>query len=227
MAGKLIIIEAGDGSGKATQAEKLVARLKAEQQQARKVSFPDYESPSSALIKMYLNGEFGSTPGDVNPYVASTFYAVDRYASYKKNWQSFYLQGGIVVADRYATSNMVHQAAKITHAQERDEFLRWLWDLEFNRFKLPEPDAVIFLNMPPEVAFNLLQKRDNKATGREEKDIHEKSDDFLLNSYKNACRLAAEYGWHSVDCVREGGLRSVQEIHEEVYALVQGTIQRQ
>ncbi len=225
MRGKLIIIEAGDGSGKATQVEKLITRLKAENHKALKVTFPDYQSASSALIKMYLHGEFGSNPGDVNPYVASTFYAVDRFASYKKEWEGFYLQGGIVVADRYTTSNMVHQGAKISDDGERDKFLRWLWDLEFEKFKLPEPDAVIFLNMPPELALRLLRQRDNKTTGREEKDIHEKDPGFLLDSYRNSCRLALKYGWHAVDCSREGTLKDVAEIHEEVYALVKRAIQ--
>ncbi len=221
MRGKLIIIEAGDGSGKATQAKKLADRLKAEGFTAMKISFPDYQSQASALIKMYLQGEFGSSPGDVNPYVASTFYAVDRYASYKKRWGDFYREGGIVVADRYTTSNMVHQAAKIPHAGERDKFLRWLWDLEFTRFQLPRPDAVIFLNMPPEVALNLLRGRE---TGREGRDIHEEHEEFLISSYQNACRLAAAYGWHTIDCCREGSLREVSDIHQEIYAFVRSLL---
>lgn len=220
MTGKLIIIEAGDGSGKATQAEKLAARLQDEGFRTLKITFPNYQSDSSALIKMYLHGEFGSTPQDVNPYVASTFYAVDRFASYKKEWEGFYREGGIVVADRYSTSNMVHQAAKIKDPAERERFLNWLWDLEFVKFQLPEPDAVIFLNMPPEKARVLLQKRDNKKTGREERDIHEEDAGFLLDSYLNACLLAKKYGWLPVDCSRGDSLKSVLQIHEEVYALV-------
>ena len=224
MTGKLIIIEAGDGSGKATQAEKLVTRLQDEGFRTLKITFPNYQSDSSALIKMYLHGEFGSAPHDVNPYVASTFYAVDRFASYKKEWEGFYREGGIVVADRYSTSNMVHQAAKIKDPAERKRFLNWLWDLEFVKFQLPEPDAVIFLNMPPEKARVLLQKRDNKKTGREVRDIHERDDGFLLDSYQNACLLAKEYGWLSVDCSRGDSLKSVLQIHEEVYALVRKLI---
>lgn len=224
MTGKLIIIEAGDGSGKATQAEKLVTRLQGEGFRALKITFPNYQSASSALIKMYLHGEFGSDPHDVNPYVASTFYAVDRFASYKKDWEGFYLQGGIVVADRYTTSNMVHQAAKITDSKERSRFLCWLWDLEFIKFQLPEPDAVIFLNMLPEKARDLLKKRDNKRTGREERDIHEKDAGFLVDSYRNSCLLAKEYGWLTVDCSRGESLKTVAEIHEEVYALVRKVI---
>ena len=149
MNGKLIIIEAGDGSGKATQTEKLYSRLVGEGINVRKVTFPDYESNSSALIKMYLNGEFGSSPDSVNPYAASSFYAVDRYASYKQNWEDFYKQGGIIIADRYTPSHMVHQAVKILGQSEKEAFLDWLWDLEFEKFGLPIPDVVIFLDMPP------------------------------------------------------------------------------
>lgn len=222
MKGKLFIIEAGDGSGKATQAQRLADRLKDRGFKAAKISFPNYESPSSALIKMYLQGEFGSSPEDVNPYAASAFYAVDRYASYKKDWGDFYRQGGILVADRYTTSNMVHQAAKISRPAERVAFLDWLFDLEFVKFQLPRPDAVIFLHMPPEVSFRLLRDRDSKTPNREKRDIHEEHEEFLESSYRNACRLAAEYGWHTVDCCREGALRTVEDIHQEIYELVQG-----
>ena len=225
MKGKLFIIEAGDGSGKATQAEKLTSRLTAEGFRAMKVSFPNYQSQSSALIRMYLKGEFGSSPEDVNPYVASTFYAVDRYASFRQEWEAFYRGGGIVVADRYTTSNMVHQAAKIPCAAERDRFLHWLWDLEFEKFQLPVPDAVIFLHMPPQVAFDLLLKRDNATTGREARDIHEEHREFLKASYENACRLASAYGWLTVECCRQGELRPVQDIHGEIYSLVRKLIE--
>jgi len=221
MGGKLIIIEAGDGSGKATQARMLTDRLKARGYRALQVSFPNYQSPASALIKMYLQGDFGQNPEDVNAYAASTFYAVDRYASYRQDWGDFYRRGGVVVADRYTTSNMVHQAAKIAGAAERDKFLDWLLDLEFVRFELPRPDAVIFLNMPPEVALELLQGRDNRTTGRAERDIHEEDGAFLASSYRNACLLAKRYGWHTVDCCRAGLLRPVPDIHQEIYALVE------
>ncbi len=129
--GKLIVIEGSDGSGKATQTKKLYDKLVKENKNVKKVEFPNYESESSALIKMYLNGEFGKEPDSVNPYVSSTFYAVDRFASYKKDWEEFYLKGGIIIADRYTTSNMIHQAAKIKDVQAKDNFLNWLWDFEF------------------------------------------------------------------------------------------------
>lgn len=217
MRGKLIIFEAGDGSGKATQAEKLYARLKADKYRVRKISFPNYKSDAAALIKMYLRGDFGANPAAVNPYAASVFYAVDRYASYKLDWEADYLDGAVIIADRYTTSNMVHQTAKIAGEEEKKEFLRWLWDLEFVKLSLPVPDAVIFLNMPPEQSFCIMEGRVNKFTGKAEKDIHEKDLAYLRESYKKACEFAREYGWLEVDCMGETGLRSVEDIHEEIY----------
>src|SRR3712207_976331 len=172
--GKLIVLEACDGSGKATQTKKLYDRLLLEHKNVLKVEYPDYNSNSSALIKMYLNGEFGDKPDDVNAYAASTFYAVDRYASFKKNWKDFYDKGGIILADRYTTSNMVHQAAKIHDEEEKNKFLTWLWELEFKLMGLPVPDAVIFLDVPPEYGKKLMLNRKNKFTGKDDKDIHEK-----------------------------------------------------
>jgi len=222
--GKLICIEAGDGSGKETQSKKLYQRLKEDHDRVMEVEFPNYASESSALIKMYLRGEFGSRPGDVSPYVASTFYAVDRYASYRKEWEQFYKGGGIVLADRYTTSNMVHQASKIAEEPEREKFLEWLRDFEFRLFGLPEPDCVLFLDMPAEYAARLIENRKNKFTGKAEKDIHEKDPVYLERSYRTSLWLAEKYDWHRISCVKEGNVRSVEDIHNEIYGIVRGYI---
>ena len=139
--GKLIIIEAGDGSGKATQTKKLYERLLAEGRKVHKVEFPDYEADGSMLVRMYLRGDFGGHAEDVNAYAASTFFAADRYASYRMKWQQYYEAGDIILADRYTTSNMVHQAVKLTDPEEREKFLAWLWDYEFNKLGLPVPEV--------------------------------------------------------------------------------------
>lgn len=220
MTGKLIIIEAVDGSGKATQAGKLYGRLQGEGYRVRLVEYPDYKGESSALVRMYLRGDFGKKPGDVNPYAASIFYTVDRYASYKKAWERFYQSGGIVLADRYTTSNMVHQGAKIRDRVEKEKYLAWLWHLEFKIYQLPVPDSVIFLDMPVHLSHQLMEGRANKITGEKEKDIHEKSRGFLVDSYENACYLAGHYGWHRVMCGSGSGLKSIEEIHQEVYRAV-------
>lgn len=225
MKGKVITIESGsDASGKATQAKKLYERLLKEGHAIQKVEYPNYESDSSALVKMYLSGKFGTTAQDVDPYIASTFFAADRYASFKTEWQTFYENGGIVIADRYTTSNMVHQACKIYDQQERKQFLDWLWQYEFNLYKLPIPDCVIFLDMPVEYSLQLMKGRDNKFTGDREKDIHERDVDYLSLSYHNALEVANQYQWMKVSCTHNKELRTIESIHEEIYQHVMAVI---
>jgi dTMP kinase len=218
--GKLIVIEAPDGSGKKTQSDMLFKRMAAEGYKVKKVEFPNYDSNSSALVKMYLNGEFGKNPGDVNPYAASAFYAVDRFASFKKDWEEFYEEGGIVIADRYTTSNMVHQAAKFKDLKDRNKYLDWLWDFEFNLISLPIPDIVLFLDMPPDYSERLMNNRKNKFTGKSQKDIHEENRDYLLQSYLNACKIAEKYKWVKIDCVRNDILREIDDIHDEIFGVI-------
>lgn len=225
MKGKLIIIEAGtDGSGKATQTKRLFNRLKEDKYNIRKVEYPNYKSDSSALVKMYLNGEFGCKPEDVNAYAASTFYAVDRYASYVKEWKRFYDNGGIILADRYTTSNMVHQASKIEDEAERNKYLDWLWDLEFVKLGLPVPDMVVFLDVPPLITNNLMSKRSNKITGGSKKDIHESDKEYLRKTYSNACWIAEKYGWKRIECISNNCLRGIEDINNEIYDYVKGNL---
>jgi len=218
MAGKLIVIEGLDSSGKQTQTELLCKALSEKGIPVKKISFPCYDSDSSALVKMYLAGKFGQNAGDVNPYAASSFYAVDRYASFKTDWSEHYNRGGIVVADRYTTSNMIHQAGKISDLGERDKYLKWLYEYEFAYLGLPKPDKVLFLEMPPEVSERLMKERANKITGESEKDIHEKDKSHLENSYNSALYVAEKFGWTRVSCVCDGKLRTIDDIHEEVLA---------
>lgn len=223
MKGKLITIESGsDASGKATQVKKLYDRLLKEGYNIRKVEYPNYKSESSALVKMYLNGEFGKNPNDINPYVASTFFAVDRFASYRKEWEDFYLNGGIILADRYTTSNMVHQAVKLKD-RDKDNFLEWLWKFEFEMYKLPIPDSVIFLNMPPKYSRQLMEERMNKFTGNQEKDIHESNLSYLEECYDNALYISKKYNWINVDCIYNEELKSIDEIHEEIYSIIKSS----
>lgn len=223
MKGKLIIIEAGDGCGKATQTEKLYTYLVQQGHKVRKLSFPNYESDSSALIKMYLRGDFGQQPEDVNPYAASSFYAVDRYASYKQDWEAFYLSGGILVADRYTTSNMVHQAVKIQGEEQRNRFLDWLWDLEFDKMGLPVPDGVLFLDMPPQFSRQLREGRVDKAGGSQP-DIHERNEAYQKQCYESYLAVANRYDWHKIPCVAGGRLKSIEEIHEGIVRVVEGLL---
>lgn len=224
MSGKLIIIESGsDASGKATQTKKLYDRLVSEGYNVKKVEYPNYDSETSTLVKMYLRGDFGKNPSDVDAYVASTFYAVDRYASFKTEWEEFYNKGGIILADRYTTSNMVHQASKMEES-ERDKYLDWLFDYEFNMYKIPKPDAVIFLDVPVDFSKNLMKDRDNKFTGEKEKDIHEKDLEYLKKCYENSLYIADKYDWKKIECIKDNSLRSIESIHEEIYENIKGII---
>ena len=193
--GKLFVIDGTDGSGKQTQFEKLEQRLTKDGIDYKTVSFPNYDSPSSALVKMYLSGEFGKNAKDISPYIASTFYA----------------------ADRYTTANMVHQAGKIYDKDERRKFLDWLWDFEFNLYGLPVPSEVFFLNMPVEKSLELIKKRENKFTHESKKDIHERDKDHLKDAYNAACDVAKKYNWYEIKCVKDGEIRSIEDIHEEIY----------
>lgn len=222
--GKLIVIEGTDSSGKETQTAMLFKKLSEKMNKIRKISFPNYESPACAPVKMYLAGEFGTDAEKVNPYPASTMYAIDRYASFKTDWGNFYNDGGIIITDRYTTSNMVHQASKIDNSQEKEMYLSWLEDLEYNKMGIPRPDLVIFLNMPTETAQKLMAERKNKITGEDKKDIHEKNVEYLKKSHKNACEISKKYSWKEVKCVENDRLKTIEEISSEVFELVNGIL---
>ena len=213
--GTLIVIEGTDGVGKSTQFARLCQRAEAEGIPFRRLVFPQYEEDSSALIRMYLAGEFGKRPGDVNPYAASAFYAVDRYASWKKVWQGWYEAGGLVLADRYTTSNAVHQTSKLPK-EAQTPFLDWLRDFEYDKLGLPEPDLVILLDVPTDRSEELLRRRE--AATHTAGDIHETDRDYL-----SACRAAAQtaaavWGWRKISCLDESGdFRSVEDIHREIW----------
>ena len=181
MKGKLIIIEGSDGSGKATQTKKLYDRLEAENYKIKKVEFPNYDSESSALVKMYLRGDFGKSATDVDPYVCSTFYAVDRYASFKTEWEEFYNDGGIIICD-------------------------------------------IFLDVPAEVSKSLMKDRNNKITGESQKDIHESDFEYLKKSYENSLYIAQKYDWKKINCVENNNMRTIDDIHNEIYSIIEEKI---
>lgn len=215
--GKLFVVEGLDGSGKQTQSQLLYERLLCEGYKVKKVEYPNYSSESSALVKMYLRGEFGSKPEDVDAYVSSTFFAADRYASYKTDYENFYDEGGIVIADRYTTSNMVHQASKIHNEEEWNKFLDWLWDLEFNIYKIPVPYQVFFLDIKPDISQKLIVDRENKFSHEQAKDIHERDFAYLSDSYVNALKIAQKYNWHIINCVDNGNLKPISEINDILF----------
>jgi dTMP kinase len=211
--GKLIVIEGLDGSGKSTQLDLLYENLKKMGIDCKTVSFPDYEHESSTLVKMYLAGEFGEKPGDVNAYAASTFYAVDRYASFKKYWGEYYNGGGVVIAGRYVTSNAVHQNSKLSEDKWED-FLNWLYDFEYNKIGIPKPDKVIFLDMPIEVSQKLLSKRYNGDENK--KDVHERDVEYLSSCHKAALYAADKLGWTVIHCSENGEPRTLEAISADI-----------
>lgn len=215
--GKLFVIDGTDGSGKQTQFKKLQERLTKEGIDYRTVSFPNYDSPSSSLVKMYLSGEFGDNAKQISPYIASTFYAADRYATFKKDFEEYYNNGGIILADRYTTASMIHQAGKIDNKQERKKFLDWIWDFEFNLYGLPVPTEVFLLKMPPEVSLELMKDRENKFTHELKKDIHERDKNHMVDAFNAACDVAVDYNWYTIECVKDGKIRTIEDIHEEIF----------
>ena len=215
--GKLIVIEGTDGSGKSTQFGLLTSRLEQERVAFQKLVFPRYSEPSSALIRMYLGGEFGTSPNSVNAYAASTFYAVDRYASYKMDWGQWYENGGLVVSDRYTTSNAVHQASKEPE-EKREAFLAWLYDLEYGKLELPRPDLILYLDVPTDFTETMMRRREQDT--HTHADIHEQDLAYLAACRQSGKAAAEFYGWQVIQCVKDGAMRSIEDIHEEIYRLV-------
>ncbi len=213
--GKLIVIEGTDGSGKSTQFRLMSQHLTQDNIAFKRLVFPRYSEESSALIRMYLGGEFGSKPSDVNAYAASSFYAVDRYASYKMDWGNWYEDGGLVLSDRYTTSNAVHQASKES-GEKKEQFLQWLYDFEYGKLGLPKPDLVIYLDVPTDFTEKLLRHRE--ADTHTKADIHEQDMQYLATCRESGRAAAKYYGWTVINCVKDGAMRSMEDIHQEIYS---------
>ena len=220
--GKLIVIEGTDGSGKSTQFRMLSEHLAQDGQDFKHIVFPRYDQDSSALIRMYLGGQFGSRPSDVNAYAASSFYAVDRFASYKMDWGQWYENGGLVLSDRYTTSNAVHQTSKEPE-EKRAAFLNWLYDFEYDKLQLPRPDLVIYLDVPTDFTEKLLRSRE--AATNTTADIHEKDMQYLATCRETGRAAANHYGWTIISCVENGAMRSMEDIHNEIYRHVMNCLE--
>lgn len=219
--GKLIVIEGSDGCGKATQAAILYEALKSQGKNVRLITFPNYQSPSSELVKMYLSGKFGEKADETNIFAISTFYAVDRFSSYELDWKKFYESGGIVISDRYATSNMIHQGSRAERMDIGLEgYLNWVRETEYEKFNIPRPDMVLFLDVPPAVSQALMENRANKFTNENKKDIHERDLNFMQQSYEAANRVVSLDNWIKVCCVDNNEMKSREEIAEDILKLV-------
>ncbi len=227
--GKIIVIEGTDGSGKQTQAKMLRERLEKEGYNVYSTSFPNYESDSSAAVRMYLNRQIKSEAKDVSAKAASTFYAVDRYITYKREIEPIHVEGeSVIVFDRWVESNIIHQGAKliadISDETEREEklvqFITWLHGLEYLDFEVPKPDVTIYLNVPVDYTMKLRANRPNKITGGEKQDIHEADEKHLVDASTSGMLAAKTLNWEVIECVEDGEMRTIQDIAEEIWQKV-------
>ncbi len=218
--GRLVVIDGLDGSGKQTQTALLSWRLEQQGISVKKITFPTY-TRSSALIDLYLGGELGALD-EVNVYAASTFYAVDRYASFCQDWGRDYREGALVLTDRYVTANIIHQMGKLPKDRWED-YLSWLSDLEYTRFALPRPDLVLYLELPIETASALIAQRYQGDEAK--KDLHERNLAYLRTCYETAAFAARRLGWRMVHCGDgAGGIRAPDDISAQLEEIVKQTL---
>lgn len=218
--GKLVVLEGIDGSGKSANYRRLCARMDEENIKYHSIVFPRYDKESSALIRMYLSGEFGPHPDDVNAYTASIFYAVDRFASFRSDWGEVYRNGGLILSDRYTTSNAVHQGAKLPE-DELPDFFRWLEDIEYGKMGLPRPDLVIYLDVDLELSLMRMKHRQEKT--HTSGDIHETDTAYLQKCLRTASLACDTLGWKRIPCrAADGSERDIDEKNHEIYTLVTG-----
>ena len=203
--GKLIVLEGIDGSGKSAQYRRLCARFDEMGMAYHHIVFPRYDQESSALIRMYLNGAFGAHPSDVNAYAASTFFAV----------------GGLILSDRYTTSNAIHQGSKLPEA-ELPAFFDWLYDLEYGKMGLPRPDLVLYLDVDLPTSLKRMQHRQEKQNTKA--DIHEQDVSYLENCLRIGRLAAAHYGWTIVPFMKDGAERALEEKHEEIFSIIRSAL---
>lgn len=222
--GYIVVIEGTDGCGKQTQSKALLSRLLDMGYDARLQSFPNYDSPSSGPVKMYLGGEFGDGNA-MDSYQASSLYAVDRLCTYSKDLKEFYENGGILILDRYTQSNMIHQAGKSKNQEELDKLLDWINEFEFDTLKLPRPDRVIFLDVPVEVSFSLMENRNLHKSGTA-KDVHEQDPNHIIHAYKAGKYVGEKFGWDIINCTENGQMKSVENISNIIWEIVKGDIER-
>ncbi len=214
MSGKLVVLEGIDGSGKSTQYKKLKERLTEEKCNFETLVFPRYHHDSSSLVRLYLGGEFGKKPEDVNVFAASSFYAVDRFASYKTEWGTYYENGGAVLSDRYTTSNAVHQGGKLSYA-EREAYFDWLYDFELNKLGLPMPTKVLYMAIDAEISIKHMREREKQTNTTA--DIHETAADYLRQCSEAGLHACEYFGWTKIDCLENGEMRTIEGIHEDIY----------
>lgn len=221
--GYIIVIEGTDGCGKQTQAERLTKKLQELGYNAKKVSFPNYDSPSASPVKMYLGGEFGNSDKSLDAYQASVLFSVDRLCTFQKDLKDFYENDGIIIFDRYVQSNMLHQAGKLSSLSEINDYCEWLDNLEFDVLKLPRANRVIFLDVPVEISIELAHSREG-LKAQTSKDIHEQNPDHLLHAYSCGKYMIEKFGWDRIDCVVGNKMRTIEDIGNEIFDIVKSDL---
>lgn len=224
--GKIIVIEGTDGSGKQTQTKMLKERLEKEGHEVYTTSFPNYESNSSAAVKMYLNSEIAQNADEISSKAAASFYGIDRYITFKKEFEKIYKEKKkIIIFDRYVASNIIHQGAKYIKNRAQDEkalacFIDWVYNFEHNDLGIPKADITIYLNVPVEMTTKLREKRLNKITGKQKQDIHETDKSHLVNASKTGLMAAKMLGWNIINCIKDDNIRTIKDIHDEIYRTI-------
>lgn len=227
---KIFVIEGTDGSGKQTQTELTYTKLKKDNIPVFRTSFPNYESKSSEPVKMYLNGELSTNANDIKEKPASVLYAVDRFITYTTMIKPYYEDDStLILLDRYVSSNLLHQGAKIIARNEPyenlDEYQKWLYNLEFEDIGIPKPSKVFFLYLPAKEAIKAMDTRKNKITHEDKKDIHESDNSHIFNAAKSGYYLANKLGWNIINCLDSNGdRRSPEDINEEIYSILKSEL---
>jgi dTMP kinase len=222
-----IVIDGSDGSGKATQLKELIKHLKKSGVKTAIVDFPRYDKPASFFVREYLNGKYGSLK-EMGPYKSSIFYALDRFdaASEIRKWLK---EGRVVIANRYVSSNMAHQGAKILKSAERRKYFNWNYSLEYEIFGIPKPNLTIVLNVPATIAQGLVDKKGSREyIGGVKRDIHEANLQHLKRAEATYKELIGLYpkDFRLIMCVESKRLLSVPEVHEKVWDMVKKVIKK-
>ena len=227
--GKLIVIDGTDSSGKATQTELLIRHLKRDGRKVKVVDFPDYYSNFFGKFIGHCLSEQYYNFVKVHPKIASVLYAADRYESKNKikKWLS---KGNIIIANRYASANQIHQGGKIADTNKRKNFLKWLSEMEYKVFKIPKPNVIFYLSVPIPIVLKLIKERNNNSKRNylgKKQDVHEKDVKFLENSRQSALWLAkTQKNWIKIECVKNGMLDTRENIHQEIYEKITKIIKK-
>ncbi len=206
---RLFIIEGIDGSGKTTQVSLLRGRLEEAGKKVRQIKLPNYGSPACAPVEHYLAGDYGKDADAINAYAASAFFAVDRFAYYKTDWGKDYEAGTVILSDRYVSSNLLHQCAKLPE-EKRVEYIAWLHDFEYEKMQSPRPDAVFYLDVPPKITDDLMTGR--YEGDQSKKDIHESNQDYLRRCYEMGLYCCENLGFHRIQCLDGEGKMLPKEV---------------